>query len=128
MANPGICDCGNYGGGRHTKSARCPESIAELRARIADLEAALLTTNANNAEYCKRHVAHVESVRQLEKNLAHWRQAHRVAATENQRLRADAERLDWAQANQQYFHSLIQETANGIHVSLRSAIDAVSKP
>src|SRR5688572_11936644 len=39
MADPGICYCGNYGGGKHTKSARCPDSMEELRARIAQLEA-----------------------------------------------------------------------------------------
>jgi hypothetical protein len=38
MADPGICYCGNYGGGKHTKSARCPDSMEELRARIAHLQ------------------------------------------------------------------------------------------
>lgn len=38
MTDAGICYCGNYGGGMHTRSARCQETREELSARIAELE------------------------------------------------------------------------------------------
>lgn len=120
------------------------KEIAELRASVALLENSLSLSTDNNAEYAKRHVAQLERIAHLQIGLSAQTQRgdaycdrleqHAVKmdalTTENQRLRADSERLDWLSAHSRE----VYKTATGwcaggdlaftFHADLRSAIDA----
>lgn len=58
----GICDCGAYGGGRHTLSARCkavpPAVVTDLQRLDSRLSEAAYRLNRANDELHKAEVAH----------------------------------------------------------------------
>lgn len=52
MTDPGICYCGAYGGGRHTRSARCQE--------LADIP--IVTPRDHGTEYRERNAKYLCAV------------------------------------------------------------------
>lgn len=110
------------------------KEIVELRARIAQLQQSNATLTEANAEYAKRHLGQLERIAQLEaekqKIICDSFTALREKTVENQRLRADAERLDWLSAHSgEVYKTSIGWCAGGdvaftVHAHLRSAIDA----